>query len=119
MPICWRVTTMNRVTRLSLIAVMLLSTTALGTIAYQKLQPEPQIVVYRELPPPPPKIIGPCPPKWGDRHSEDRDGPCLPNAEKILAFQSLRLRAARLFPDKPEAIWKYIYEQIDKDPTRY
>jgi len=103
---------------------MLLSTTALGTIAYQRMQPPSspkEVIVYREAPPP--KIIGPCPPKLGDRHSEDRDGPCLPKAEKILAYQSLLLRAGRLFPDGPNdnsaARWKYVYEQIDKDPTHY
>jgi len=112
---------MNRATRLSLIAVMLLASTALTAIAYQKMQPLPppeeSKIVYRELPPP--KLIGPCPPKLTDLHSEDENGPCLPNAEKILAFQQLQLRAARLFPDKPDAIWKYVYEQIDKEPARY
>jgi hypothetical protein len=54
---------MNRATRLSLIAVMLLATTALGTIGYKTMYPDlpPAPVKETHSPPPAPKPSEPKP----------------------------------------------------------
>jgi len=84
---------MNRTTRLSLIAVMLLATTALGIIGYKAM--------YPDLPPPPPKEEPNHPPPQ-IVYPEPKEP--LPNPEYIKLQVELKLHEQRCWQMGKETV---------------